>query len=171
MCGVFILLTGTHPKAHRDPGDALWMERMRRNTMELVQPLRDRLVVSIPQFGVIRIGGNSEDEPVAVVMDESDRPVALEILIIAKESVLGTSEWIDGEPYTAPDSDGRSQKLFNIKDRLWESTIQYLDMLWLIFSDEDEVPSSALVELESHISALNRALDDEFLFLGLGDVE
>ena len=171
MGGVFILLTGSHPKSYRDPGDALWMERMRRNTMESVQPLRDRLVVSVPQFGIIRMDGVSEDEPVEVVMDESERPVALEILVIAKENVIGTSEWIDGEPYIAPDSDGRSQKLFNIKDRLWESSIQYLDLLWLIFSGDGEVPSSVLVELESQIGSLNRALDDEFLFLGLDTVE
>ena len=97
--------------------------------------------------------------------------MALEILVIAKESVIGTSEWIDGEPYTAPDSDGRSQKLFNIKDRLWESSIQYLDLLWLIFSGEGDVPSSVLVELESQIGSLTRSLDDEFQYLGLNIVE
>jgi len=171
MSGAFLLLKGSHPDSLRDPADALWMERIRRSTMESVAPLRDRLIVSCPQYGFIRMDGVQVDEPVRVEMNEADRLLALEIISSAKHSIVDTSEWVDGEPYTAPDSEGRSKKLFDTKDSLWDTSIKFLDLLWLVYSREGVVMSSELIGIESQLDMYMRLLDDEFFCAGLGRVE
>jgi len=171
MSGVLLLLSDSLRVSERNPEDVVWMERMRRNTVRSLAPIRSRIsVVSGQGFG-IRIGGSLTDLPAIVTVNESERLMALDIIETAQNHVQETSEWEEGDPSTAPEADRHSKRLFEIKDQLWLLTTEYIDILWVIYSRQGEVPSSRLNNVESQLDTWTGLLEEEINRQGIEPIE
>ena len=173
MCGVMLLLTDKARKHYRNPDDVVWMERIRRNSLETLAPVREQINVLPGQSTAIRVGGmggESADLPAVVTGDYSKLQLGLDVIRAARENILNTSEWRDGVPYTAPDPPRSAKHLFQLKDHLWKVTLDYIDALELVYGREVEVPSSKLRFLEEQLEHNKTLLEQEMDRLGLDPV-
>jgi hypothetical protein len=171
MGGSLILLKGEGHERQRDPGDVTWMERMRRNAIEEIAPIRDGVQTSGTRPISVFVEGGPEDIAATVSAGTSERLIALGVLNAARRNILESSEWPNGDEKSALQSSAGSRSLFEVKDRLWEITLQYVDCLQAVYSGERVVSSNEVLALEEQIGRLEVLLDREIERRGLEPVE
>ncbi len=173
MAGVLLLVDNPNSKNFRNPNDVAAMERIRRNAIATLVPVRDMIDVADTGAAAIRIGeqqGETLGNEYLVTVDFSNSEIALELITSARHNVLETSEWRDGIPYNAQPSKPETTNMFQIKDRLWELSLDYIDTLGLIYGLESEVPANQVVSLEDQIRLYSHLLNQELDKLGLDTV-
>lgn len=155
----------------RNPVDVAWMERVRRNSLEQVAPVRDRIEFPDGASAAIIIAADPDEGLAFVEVTESERELALQVLGSARDHVLASSEWVDeNEKQTKPVARVNRQ-LFDVKDYLWEITLEYIDVLNDIYTDARLVSISEVLLIEDQLEMLTPALEYELARLGLEPME
>jgi len=173
MSGVTLLLVDNVRRPVRNPDDVVWMERIRRNALSTLTPIRERIEIVHSPSPAIRVGGFggvAVDKPAVILFEPGDPDLPMEILMTARDDVLKTSGWHGENPDSAPPSPPNARHLFELKDHLWEVTLNYIDTLILIYGREIEVPSSRVAFLEDQLMSSQALLDNEITRLGLEPV-
>ena len=151
----------------RNPDDVVWMERVRRNSLEQVAPVRDRIEFPEEASAVIIVAANPDEGLAVVEVTEAERELALQVLGSARDHVLASSEWVDEiEKQTKPVA-RENRQLFDVKDYLWEITLEYIDVLNDIYSDARPVSFSEVLLIEDQLDMLAPELEYELARLDL----
>lgn len=171
MGGIFLLQRTPRYSYERDPADIIWMEQIRRSTMNNVSPVRERIrVVGLSSTG-ISIDSEFPVPKAVATVNEAERRLALDILDTARQSVIRSSEWQDENLRITRPTPHRYRNLFQVKDHLWELTLSYIETLEQIYSESREVESSELRYLDNQISIYKARLNYEMMAAGLEQAE
>ncbi len=171
LAGTAAVLHGTRQVSMRDPSDVVWMERMRRNALENIEPIRARINMPENLSIAIVISADLSGQYAQLSASDEERELAPEFLQTARANVLETSEWESEETGAAVPSPPNAGKLFEIKDRLWEITLLYIDLLMDIYSGSRLVSPSEIDFVEAQMQTFKAFLDEELARHGLDPVE
>ena len=174
ISGVTLLVSRNSTQSIRNPEDVLWMEKIRRSALATLVPVINRIDIDDSKSTAIRVEGmgNYFDDPVATInMDFTNRSLALEVLAAAKNNILQTSGWNDGQQNSNLRPPRHAKHLFELKDHLWSVTIEYIDTLELIYGREVEVPSSQINFIREQMETHTILLEEEMNRLGLGTLD
>lgn len=170
MGGSLILLKGEGQDKWREQRDVPWMERIRRNALEEIAPIRAQIRIVSEQPISVLVEGSLQDNTATVSADASERLIALGVLSAVRKNILESSEWPNGDESAVPQSSVGSKSLFEVKDRLWETTLHYVDCLQAVYSGEEDVSSNEILAVEEQVSRLEGLLDQEIERRGLEPV-
>jgi hypothetical protein len=171
MGGSLILINGEVQDRWRGQRDVPWMERMRRNALEEIAPIRARIRIASEQPITVLVEGSLQNNAATVSADASERMTALGVLSAVRKNILESSEWPNSDESAVPQSSASSRSLFEVKDRLWETTLHYVDCLQAVYSGERDVSSNEILAVEEQVGRLERLLDQEIERRGLEPVE
>ena len=169
IMGSTLLLTDQKKIEYRDPSDVVWMERVRQNALDQLEPIRNRINVVESQTPGILVGGSPSDAPAIVALPRADRIFVIQIIDAARESVIETIEWDRDEPESRLPSPPQATRLFELKDHLWDLTLLYLALLRSVYSRDREVLSSEITTVEFQLMMFSQLLQMELDRLGLNE--
>lgn len=168
LIGFTILIMGSvlflprNPHAeYRNPSDVIWMERVRQDILEQIAPIRGQINLVEGHPPGILVQESVTDLPAIVTMPRPDRTFVVEIIDAAYENVVETSEWVRIEPETALPAPMHATRLFELKDHLWDLTLEYLDRIRSVYARDREVLSSEITSIEFQIETFTQLLQME----------
>jgi len=161
-----LILQLTDLKGFYDPGEMVWMERVRRNSLEQVAPFRDMIAFPEGRRVSIFISSSGDLQYAHVTVGDNEQNIILNVIQTAKQNIAEIGGNRDVHPGHSVRVPRTARKLFEIKDRLWEGTLKYLDIYDDIFSDRRPVSSVEFLFAESQVETFALLLETEFAKFG-----
>ncbi len=151
-----------------NPHDVVWLERLRRSTLDGLAPLRSRVHVSRTQVSMI-MSGNAVDQYATTTIGDDERQLALEMIDVSRARMEKHMALM--VPERTPLIPRGVRRLYELRDRLWELTDTYVDTLEEILEGDAEVYSVEFNTLEEQLQRNTEFMDEEIANLGIGPVE